>query len=126
MLQDKPIYSYIPAKDLVRARTFYEDKLGLRGREQNGGVVYEFAGGTAAFLFFTPNAGTSRASQAFWMVGDVDAEIEELKARGVVFEDYPDMEGERSKSGAITAGGAKGAWFRDSEGNIMALIEDVD
>jgi catechol 2,3-dioxygenase-like lactoylglutathione lyase family enzyme len=126
MLQDKPIYSYIPAKDLTRARTFYEDKLGLRGREQNGGVVYEFAGGTAAFLFFTPNAGTSRASQAFWMVGDVDAEIEELKARGVVFEDYPDMEGERSKSGAITGGGAKGAWFRDSEGNIMALIEDVD
>ncbi|HEY1227560.1 MAG TPA: hypothetical protein VGF26_09580, partial [Ramlibacter sp.] len=65
---------------------------------------------------------TSRASQAFWSVDDVDREIEALKAKGVVFESY-DMPGERSASGAITAGGAKAAWFKDSEGNIMALIQ---
>ena len=47
-----------------------------------------------------------------------------LKARGVVFEDY-DLPGEKSAEGAITAGGAKAAWFKDSEGNIMALIEEV-
>ena len=49
-----------------------------------------------------------------------DREIEELKARGVVFEDY-DMPGEKSASGAITAGGAKAAWFKDSEGNIVEI-----
>ena len=35
------------------------------------------------------------------------------------------MKGERSKSGAVTAGGAKAAWFKDSEGNIMAIIQDA-
>jgi len=56
-------------------------------------------------------------------VQEVDREIEALKARGVVFENY-DMPGDKSPSGAVIAGGAKAAWFKDSEGNIMALIQD--
>jgi len=125
MLHPFPMYAYIPARDLARAREFYETKVGLRPKaESNGGVVYEFAGGTACFLYPTPNAGTSQASQAFWSVKDVDALVRALKARGVQFEDY-DVPGEKSADGAITAGGAKAAWFKDSEGNIMALIEDV-
>ena len=48
----------------------------------------------------------------------------ELKARGVEFEHY-DMPGEKSPSGVVTAGGAKAAWFKDSEGNILAIIENV-
>ena len=103
MLQDSPIYVYIPARDIARARRFYEDKLGLRAKEEtNGGVVYEFGGGTAAFLYLTPNAGSSQASQAFWSVADVDAEIQALQARGVQFERYADMPGERSAQGAVT------------------------
>ncbi|RZJ11455.1 MAG: VOC family protein [Haliea sp.] len=126
MLQDAPMYAYIPAKDLARARRFYEEKLGLKASQQtNGGVVYEFGKGTAAFLYPTPNAGTSQASQAFWSVEDVDSEIAALKARGVVFEQYDGMPGERSPQGAVTAGGAKAAWFKDSEGNIMALIQSL-
>lgn len=125
MLHDFPIYAYIPASDLARARRFYEDQVGLRpGLETNGGVVYECAGGTACFLYPTPNAGSSRASQAFWSVRDVDGLMRKLKARGVVFEDYA-MPGVRSAEGALTAGGAKAAWFKDSEGNILALIEEV-
>ena len=126
MLQKFPLIAYIPAKDVARARRFYEDKLGFKsGRDASDGVVYEFAGGTSCFLYPTPNAGTSQASQAFWQVDDVDKEMAELKARGVVFEHY-DIPGERSPSGAVTAGGAKAAWFKDSEGNIMALIESVN
>lgn len=125
MLQNSPMYAYIPAKDVARARKFYEGKLGFIAKQvMEGGVVYEFAGGTACFLYLTPNAGTSQASQAFWSVADVDREIEALKARGVSLEDY-DMPGEKSPSGAITAGGAKAAWFKDSEGNIMALIQTL-
>jgi predicted enzyme related to lactoylglutathione lyase len=125
MLHAFAMYAYIPARDLVRARQFYETQVGLTPKQQtNGGVVYEFAGGTACFLYPTPNAGTSQASQAFWSVQDVDGLIRKLRARGVVFEDY-DIPGDRSAEGAITAGGAKAAWFKDSEGNIMALIEEV-
>ena len=125
MLKDFPFYAYIPARDVARARRFYEGTLGFQPkREVAGGVVYEFAGGTACFLYPTPNAGTSQASQAFWQVDDVEREVAALKARGVAFEDY-DMPGDRSPSGVVTAGGAKAAWFKDSEGNILAIIEDA-
>ena len=126
MLQKFPLYAYIPARDVARARRFYEDKLGFKPKEEVAdGVVYDFANGTSCFLYPTPNAGTSQASQAFWQVDDVDKEMVELKARGVVFEHY-DVPGERSPSGAITDKGAKAAWFKDTEGNIMALIESVN
>jgi catechol 2,3-dioxygenase-like lactoylglutathione lyase family enzyme len=124
MLQNAPMYSYIPAKDLVRARRFYEEKLGFRPKQETaGGVVYEFGKGTACFLYPTPNAGTSQASQAFWQVEDIAGEVAELKARGVNFEiyDMPNMD----ENGISTAGGAKAAWFKDTEGNIMALIQSV-
>jgi predicted enzyme related to lactoylglutathione lyase len=125
MLQKSPMHAYIPAQDMTRARQFYEGKLGFAPKEElGGGVAYACAGQTGCFLYPTPNAGSSKASQAFWQVDDVDREIDELKARGVVFEDYA-MPGERSASGAITAGGAKAAWFKDSEGNIMALIQPL-
>ena len=125
MLQDSPLYAYLPAQDIARARRFYEDKLGFRPKQEiAGGIVYAFANGTAAFLYVTPHAGTSKASQAFWQVDDVEREVAALKARGVIFENY-DMPGEKSPSGVITAGGAKAAWFKDSEGNILAIIEDA-
>jgi catechol 2,3-dioxygenase-like lactoylglutathione lyase family enzyme len=125
MLQTSPMYTYIPAKDVARARDFYERKLGFKPKEETaGGVVYEFAGGTECFLYPTPNAGTSKASQAFWQVKDIEREVADLKAKGVVFEDY-DMPGDKSPTGIITAGGAKAAWFKDTEGNIMAIIQPL-
>jgi predicted enzyme related to lactoylglutathione lyase len=124
MLQDKPMYAYIPAKDVTRARAFYEQRLGLVPKDvSEGGVVYECAGRTACFLYPTPNAGTSQASQAFWQVDDIEREVSELNARGVVFEAY-DMPGQQG-NGIVTAGGAKAAWFKDSEGNILAVVQDV-
>ena len=125
MLQNSPLYAYIPAQDVSRARRFYEGKLGFRpGREVAGGVVYEFGKGTSAFLYPTPNAGTSRASQAFWQVGDIEREVAELKKRGVKFEDY-DMPGMKTDGGIFTGGGARAAWFKDSEGNILAVIQNL-
>ncbi len=125
MLQQHPIYAYLPARDVARARRFYEQKLGFKpGQELAGGVAYTFGERTGCFLYPTQNAGTSKASQAFWQVEDIEAEVAQLKARGVVFEDY-DLPGEKSPSGVVTDGGAKAAWFKDTEGNILALIEYV-
>jgi predicted enzyme related to lactoylglutathione lyase len=123
MLMDSPMYAYIPVANLERARQFYEQKVGLRpAREVAGGISYEFANGTACFMYPTPNAGTSRASQAFWQVRDIEKEVAELKARGVAFLEY-DMPGLKTTNGIATGGGAKSAWFKDSEGNIMAIIQ---
>jgi predicted enzyme related to lactoylglutathione lyase len=124
MLQRSPMYSYIPVKDLPRARQFYEQKLGFKPKQElNGGVVYEFGEHTACFMYPTPNAGSSKASQAFWQVDDVEREVAELKSKGVTFEEY-DMPGMKTKDGIVTAGGAKAAWFKDTEGNIMAVIQN--
>jgi predicted enzyme related to lactoylglutathione lyase len=123
MLQNSPMYAYLPAKDVARARRFYEEKLGfVPKREVAGGVTYEFAGGTGCFLYPTPNAGTSAASQAFWQVADVEREVAELKAKGVTFEHY-DMPG--MKDGIATRGGARTAWFKDTEGNILAIVQGM-
>ena len=125
MLQKSPMYAYIPAKDLGRARKFYEETLGFQAKEEYaGGVVYEFGAGTACFLYPTPNAGTSRASQAFWGVDNVEREVAELKARGVVFEEY-DLPGVTMQNSIATGGGAKTAWFKDTEGNILAVSQRI-
>lgn len=124
MLQQSPMFAYIPAKDLQRARQFYEVKLGFTPKaELGGGVHYEFGAGTGAFLYPTPNAGTSQASQAFWQVQDIRKEVAELKARGVVFESYA-MPG-KDADDIVTQGGAMAAWFKDTEGNIMAVIQTL-
>jgi catechol 2,3-dioxygenase-like lactoylglutathione lyase family enzyme len=117
------MYAYIPAKDVDRARKFYESKLGFEPKaEIAGGVTYDFGDHTRCFLYPTPNAGTSKASQAYWQVEDVEREVAELKAKGVVFEEY-DVPGMKTKDGIVDAGGAKAAWFKDTEGNIMAIIQ---
>ena len=125
MLKNAPMFAYLPVKDLKRARQFYEQKLGLAPKhEMPGGLVYEFARGTACFMYTTPNAGTSHASQAFWQVEDVEGEVADLKSKGVVFEEY-DMPGIKMQNGIATGGGAKTAWFKDTEGNILAIVQDI-
>jgi len=122
MLDNSPIRAYLPVSDVARARAFYEKKVGLRPKmEYAGGVIYE-CGGVPVFMYPTPNAGTSKASQAFWEVKDVEAEVAELKSRGVVFEEY-DMPGITMKNSIATGGGAKTAWFKDTEGNILAIVQ---
>src|SRR6266542_3362576 len=102
MLQKSPMYAYIPVKDVARARRFYEDKVGLKAKQEvAGGIVYEFGEHTGCFMYPTPNAGTSKASQAFWQVDDVEAEVADLKARGVKFEEY-DMPGITMKNSIAT------------------------
>jgi predicted enzyme related to lactoylglutathione lyase len=124
MLKDATIHVYLPATDVARARKFYEQVIGLTPKQDYaGGVVYE-CGGAEAFLYPTPNAGTSKASQAYWQVADVEAEVADLKARGVTFEEY-DMPNMPMKNSIVTAGGARTAWFKDTEGNILAVSQRI-
>jgi hypothetical protein len=73
-------------------------------------------------MYPSPGAGTSKASTAFWAVDDVAAEVAALKSRGVKFEEY-DMPGIKTVDAVATGGGAKTAWFKDSEGNILAISQ---
>jgi catechol 2,3-dioxygenase-like lactoylglutathione lyase family enzyme len=123
VLSQSPIIAYVPVSDLARAKKFYEDTLGFRALESSDvGSMYESGKGTRFFAYKSAGAGTNQASTAFWDVPDIEAEVADLKRRGVVFEEY-DTPGYRTVDGIATGGGVKSAWFKDTEGNILAIAQ---
>jgi len=126
MLADHPITAALPAVDLERARRFYAEKLGLTSeREIPGGfLLYRCGGDTRFSLFTSQGAASGTHTQASWVVDDVEAEVAALKARGVVFEEY-DTPSLKTVNGIVTAGPIKGGWFRDSEGNLLGVMQFV-
>lgn len=125
MLSTSQVIAYVPVSDLARARKFYEGQLGFRPLESNDeGVMYESGKGSRFFAYKSAGAGTNKASTAYWEVPDIDAEMADLKKRGVVFEEY-DSPGFKTVNGIATGGGVKAAWFKDTEGNILALAQRI-
>lgn len=123
MLGAFPIHATAAAADLGRARRWYEETLGLvPEREDPGGVWYRFAGGTWLYVYGTPSAGTAKNTIAGWTVTGIESVMAQLRARGVVFEEY-DFGEWRTIDGLADFGMAKAAWFKDSEGNTFELSE---
>lgn len=124
MLTDSDIMAVLPAKDINRARDFYRDKLGLEpsepGAEDN--LIYTGGHGTGFLLYQTENAGTAKNTQMGWSTDNIEREMEELRARGVVFEEY-DQPGLKTENGIATDDFGKAAWFLDSEGNILNIFQ---
>ena len=132
MLATGSVAGRLPAQDLERARAFYSEKLGLEPVEERpGGLRYVFAAGEFA-LFQSAGAASGDHTQMGWEVDDLNATVSELRARGVVFEEYDlpgfktvdgiaDIEGNYPSKGT----GERGAWFRDSEGNMLGIGEPV-
>jgi catechol 2,3-dioxygenase-like lactoylglutathione lyase family enzyme len=128
MLNKGRVATRLPAQDLNRARAFYADRLGLEPVEERpGGLRYVCAGGEFA-LFESAGAASGDHTQMGWEVDDIGATVTELRSRGVVFEEYDipgletvdgiaDIEGNYPSKGT----GERGAWFRDSEGNMLGI-----
>ena len=125
MLREALCIATIPATDIDRARRWYADKLGLEPvQEDEEGLQYETGKGTGFLLYPSQFAGTNQATAMGWRVVEFDAEIEELRRRGVQFEEY-DLPGLTTTNGVATMpDGRKGAWFKDSEGNILAVDQE--
>jgi catechol 2,3-dioxygenase-like lactoylglutathione lyase family enzyme len=124
-LSDSPVSTAIAVSDMDRARAFYEGKLGLSGgkAEVDGGITYSCAEGTSIHPYpSAENAGKSGATLAFWTVADVEATVDELTANGVAFEQYGEPFNTDEKGIAkFGEGEAAGAWFKDPDGNVLAL-----
>ena len=113
----------IAVKDLDRARKFYEDKLGLKAKDEWGGVgVTLKSGDTAINVYRSEFAGTNRATTLTFDVDDIDKEVGELREKGIFFEHY-DVPGLERKGDLHVAEGFKTAWFKDPDGNILSLVE---
>ena len=119
----------LPAGDLDRARAFYAERLGLEPvDERPGGLLYR-VGSCEFALFLSSGRASGEHTQMGIEVDDIEATVAELKARGVVFEDY-DAPGLRTREGIAEiegnypskhASGERAAWFRDSEGNLLGI-----
>ena len=126
MFADRRATAMLPAKDLQRAKAWYADKLGLQPVEDNGdmGAAYKLGGGTLAFLYPTQFAGTAQHTLLSFDSPDLAADMQKLRARGVVFLDY-DLPGLKTENGLATFGPVKNAWCKDSEGNILGFVEGM-
>jgi hypothetical protein len=85
-------------------------------------LIYGSASDPDFELYETANAGTAQNTQMGWLTDDLEAEMTELRSRGITFEDY-DFPGVKTENGILTAPEAKSAWFRDSEGNYICLTQ---
>ena len=124
MLTDSDIMAVLPAKDINRATEFYRDKLGLEPSEsaEEDSLMYRGGHGTGFLVYQTENAGTAKNTPMGWATDNLEREVEELRGRGVVFEDY-DQPGLKTENGIATNEWGKAAWFLDSEGNILNIAQ---
>jgi predicted enzyme related to lactoylglutathione lyase len=126
MLKDAPVAAILPAVEIQRAKKFYSEKLGLRSADMPvpaDGAAFEC--GDCTLLYLYERAGGTKADHtvAGWLVEDIEQVVEDLRGRGVIFEEY-DMPGLKTdERGIAEGGGARSAWFKDTEGNILAITE---
>ena len=124
MLDKSWIYATIPAQDLERAKSYYADKLGLKPTEERPeGLRYEFEAGGQFLLFESRGEPSGTHTQLGFDVEEIESAVKQLRENGVVFEQY-DMPGFKTdETGIAEIEGVKGAWFKDSEGNLLAIGE---
>jgi catechol 2,3-dioxygenase-like lactoylglutathione lyase family enzyme len=122
MLGDKEAAANIAVKNLERAKKFYEDILGLTqiGAEGQEVIVFK-SGNSTVYVYQSQYAGTNQATAITWVVGeDIEEVVQQLKAKGVVFEHY-DMPGVTREDDVHVAGNMKVAWFKDPDGNLLNI-----
>jgi catechol 2,3-dioxygenase-like lactoylglutathione lyase family enzyme len=124
MLKDQKAHAALPVADLAKAKAFYFETLGFDDieTENEGAVMINAAGGTRFILFATPNIERGGHTELGFTVNDIEAEVADLKSRGVVFAEY-DMPGFKTVGGIADTPPNRAAWFIDPDGNTVGLIQ---
>ena len=124
MLGSNDVCACLAVKDMDAAVKFYTETLGLeKGMESPGGVFFK-SGNSGVFVYPSQFAGTNKATAAAWTVKDVEGAIAELKAKGVTFEQY-DMPQVKREGDLHIMGELKAAWFKDPDGNILNIVNQI-
>lgn len=122
MLVNAPVATTVPVVDLERAIRFYQDKLGLKpAGETVQGKMFEAGEGTQILLYQREPTKADHTILGF-KVPDIEKEVNELKEKGIVFEEY-DTPQLKTTNGIAIMGKDKAAWFKDTEGNILAISQ---
>ena len=110
-------FAKLPAQDSERAKHFDEEKLGVKPYAEWYKHLYYELGGARFVIFPSRGAPSGTHDQMGLVIDDLDHVVEELRSKGIVFEDYPGL----TENGVVTDGDSKAAWFKDSEGNLISL-----
>jgi catechol 2,3-dioxygenase-like lactoylglutathione lyase family enzyme len=126
VLSDRRVHATIPVNDLDAARRFYQGTLGFSEHTSNrGAVLYQAGQGTLFAVTKSSGKASGSHTQMGFTVDDIDAEVADLKRRGVVFEEY-DVPGLKTVGSVAQTGPNRAAWFKDPEGNLIGLISFAD
>ncbi|HSW90255.1 MAG TPA: VOC family protein [Patescibacteria group bacterium] len=128
MLSSVPVIAVLPATDLERAKMFYTQKLGLMiddTMSDANGFVAKAGMGTALMVYKRPEPTKAEHTVAGFKVDNLEQEVADLKTKGVVFEQYSLPGLVTDSNGIAIMGNTKNAWFKDSEGNIIAVSQMV-
>ena len=128
MLSKSRIGAVVPVSDLERGIEFYGGTLGLGTPERDDnpstpGARFEI-GGSQLYIYKSTGAGQSRHTLCAFEVEDIEGEMDDLRGRGVTFEEY-DMPGMTTENGIVEIGNEKAAFFKDPDGNIIGLGQRV-
>jgi len=127
MFENTVAVATLPASDLARARKWWKDVFGLepvRTDEAGGGDFYVI-GGIPVMVYETQFAGTAKNTALSLLTDDLERDMTALRVHGVTFNEY-DFPGLKTVDGVVDMDGERGAWFDDSEGNIIALAQPKD
>ena len=126
MLPGRRTHTTLPTTDLERSRGFYERVLGFTPSDVSpGGVTYESADGTTFLVFPSAGRAAGTHTQMGFTVPDIEAEVRELKERGVSFETY-DMAGFDAVISIASFPGLRTAWFKDPDGNLLGIVQRMN
>jgi catechol 2,3-dioxygenase-like lactoylglutathione lyase family enzyme len=125
MLHDRRISAVLCSTDLERSQAFYGAKVGLKLSPETikNHLLFECGGGTTLLLYGRPTPNQANHTQVRFWTGDVEADVRDLESRGVTFDDYDFPSLKTVNHVATTAGIGKSAWFRDPDGNTIALFQ---
>jgi predicted enzyme related to lactoylglutathione lyase len=129
MLADAPVIASLPCVDLEGAKNFYGEILGLQemaipGTEEGGpneAAFFQCGQGTNLLVYKRETPTTADHTAAAWIVADIEATVDALVAKGVKMESYDMPDVEYDERGIARSEGVASAWFKDPEGNILAV-----
>jgi catechol 2,3-dioxygenase-like lactoylglutathione lyase family enzyme len=121
MLEDYASSVIVPCADLVRAKAFYGETLGLPLIADHGNGFVFGTGATKLNIYLSDYAGTNRADAVVWAVGDeIETIAADLRSKGVTLDEYPEGY-DRVVDGVHVRGALSVIWFRDPDGNILHI-----
>ena len=125
MVRDNKISAVLVSTDLERAQRFYEDKVGLNLSAETikNHLVFECGDGTSLLIYGRPSGNKADHTQIRFWSGDIEKDVAELVAKGIEFDEY-DTETFKTVNHVVTTKGiGRSAWFKDPDGNTLALFQ---